>query len=97
VHLLVASELCIPDGRFHDADGLVVDLDGNRVGVPVLAAVRQREPGRIPEAVGRRARPRPPSPANEPCARRRRASAADRESRGDRARLRLRACHAAVA
>src|SRR5258708_26097581 len=27
LHLLVASNLCVPDVRLHDADALVVDLD----------------------------------------------------------------------
>jgi hypothetical protein len=44
--------VCVPDCRLHDADGFVVDLDRDRVGLPVLAAVRKRKPRRIPKAIG---------------------------------------------
>src|SRR6476620_11818127 len=39
LHLLVACKLCVPDRRLHDTDRLVVDLDRDGIGVPVLAAV----------------------------------------------------------
>jgi hypothetical protein len=41
------------DGRLQDADRFVVDLDRNGVGMPVLAAMRQREARRIAKTVGR--------------------------------------------
>jgi hypothetical protein len=40
-------------GGFQHADGLIIDLDRHRVGVPVLAAMGQREPRRIGEAIRR--------------------------------------------
>jgi hypothetical protein len=52
LHFLFTSELCLEHGRFHDPDGLVVDLEGNWVGMAVFSAVGQREAGRIPKAVG---------------------------------------------
>jgi uncharacterized protein len=39
------------DGRLEHANGLIVDADGNRERMPVLAAMRERETRRIGEAV----------------------------------------------
>ena len=97
-HLFVASKFCVLHRRFQHADGLVVDLDRHRVGMPVLAAMRQREARRIAGSdTARRARPRRPSPASAPCARRRRASAAIPENPPARARPPRPACHAGAA
>src|SRR3569623_560045 len=35
VHTFVYSELCLLHGGFQDADGLVIDLDRDRIGVPI--------------------------------------------------------------
>ena len=43
LYLLIASKLRVLDGGFQDADRLVVDLDRNRVGMSVLASMRQRK------------------------------------------------------
>src|SRR3569623_1272226 len=49
VHTVVYSELCLLHGGFQDPDGFVIDLDRDRVGMPILAAVRQRESCRVAE------------------------------------------------
>ena len=43
LYLLIASKLRVLDGGFQDADRLVVDLERNRVGMSVLASMRQRK------------------------------------------------------
>jgi hypothetical protein len=48
-----APELGVLHRRFQHADGLVIDLERHRIGMPVLAAMREREARRIGEAVGR--------------------------------------------
>src|SRR3569833_3262110 len=50
VHTFVGSERRLLHGGLQDTDGLVIDLDRDRVGVPILAAVRQRESCRITES-----------------------------------------------
>ena len=42
-----APELRAPDRGFQDTDRLVIDLERHRERMPVLAAVRKREPRRI--------------------------------------------------
>src|SRR3954451_5469894 len=53
LHFLVAPELCVLHRRFEHTDGFVIDLDRYGIGMAVLAAMRQREAGRIGEAVRR--------------------------------------------
>ena len=53
VQLFGLAKLGVLHRGFQDADGLVIDLDRHRVGMAVLAAMRQREARRILEAVGR--------------------------------------------
>jgi hypothetical protein len=47
-----ASKLCLSDGRLQHVYCLVVDLKRNWKRVPVLAAMRQREPPRIAKPAG---------------------------------------------
>src|SRR3954466_2388876 len=51
--LLFAAERCLLDGGLHDANSLVIDADRHWEWLPVLAAVGEREPRRIAEAIGR--------------------------------------------
>src|SRR3954468_6761198 len=50
--LLLATELSLLHGGFHDTDRFVIDLDRHRKRVAVLAAVRQREARRIAKPAG---------------------------------------------
>ena len=43
----------LPTADFSDADGLVIDRDRHRKGMPVLAAMGERKPRRVAEAAWR--------------------------------------------
>src|SRR5260370_1194697 len=47
------SQLRFLDGRFQNTEGVIVDFQRYREGVPVLAAMRIGKPRRITEAAGR--------------------------------------------
>src|SRR5215469_8620030 len=48
---LLAAKLCAPNCRLQHPNGVVIDLDRNRVGMPVLAAVGEREARGILKAI----------------------------------------------
>ena len=50
---LLASEFRTLDRRFQDPNRLIIDLERHRVGMAVLAAVREREAGGVFKAIGR--------------------------------------------
>ena len=53
VEPLALAELRLGERRLQDLGGLVVDGGRHRIGVAVLAAMGEREAGRISEAAGR--------------------------------------------
>ncbi len=52
LQLFRMAELGVSHGRFQETDGFVIDLERNRIWVPVFAAMGEREARRVLEATG---------------------------------------------